>query len=422
MLWPPNLSSGPESGLCNQLYAFIGWVIKASYSTTSPRAIVLPNFTSHDHNGTQQIFADLFEPEAMAASLARVGIDVWWCPGTSGCRREGESLAVGPGGQRRMLSWRQTQLTHGGVLVGWYEYKKFARKRWQLVERLLLSRGGGAVPRLRADFRTSTKPLPAVPADRFAHPDARIEEAVYRGLRPAASIRKRVRDARRRLGLGGPASAGSASRAGTAGFGCVHARIEEDMRREWHLNGAGRPPSLQQILRGMARHPRLHAVRTVFVAVGTAITPADRETLDHGTTSWGAAMRRSTYLKATPWGQRGASAEPSYTEASLVDLEVCRAAEWLVGFSGSTFTRVLARLREVERHDGWVSACPSPSQTVAIPPNSSRQLTHWALCGPPPATTADTADAYRACSFGVCAGPGWGAPTRACTSHQGPCE
>ena len=37
------------------------------------------------------------------------------------------------------------------------------------------------------------------------------------------------------------------------------------------------------------------------------------------------------------------------TEAALVDLEICRGAEWLVGFSGSTFTRVLARLREVEQ-------------------------------------------------------------------------
>ena len=415
MLWPPNLSSGPESGLCNQLYAFIGWVIKANY--TASRAIVLPNFTSHDHNGTQQPFADLFAPEAMAASLARVGIAVWHCPGASGCRREGESLAVGPGGQRKLLSWKQSQLTHGGVLVGWLEYKKFVRKRWQLVERLLLSRDGSARPPQRADFRASTKPLPAVPADRFAHPDAVIEEAVYQGLRPAMVIRKRVRDAKRRLRLGGMAL-------GLAGgYGCVHARIEEDMRREWHLNGAGRPPSLREILAGVARHPQLHTVRTVFVAVGLAITRRDVETLDHGTTGWGATMRRSTHLKATPWGQRGAVAdEPSYTEAAVVDLEVCRDAEWLVGFSGSTFTRVLARLREVERRDGWVSACPVLAQTVYVPPDSSRQLTHWAMCGPPPSKVADTADAYRACSFGVCAGPGWGAPTRACMSHQGPCE
>ena len=37
-------------------------------------ALILPDFTSHDHGGVNEPFARLFDPAPMIASLAEVGI------------------------------------------------------------------------------------------------------------------------------------------------------------------------------------------------------------------------------------------------------------------------------------------------------------------------------------------------------------
>ena len=49
VLRPYTLSSGPESGLCNQLFALIGYVVLARQRG---EALLCPNFTSHDQGGT----------------------------------------------------------------------------------------------------------------------------------------------------------------------------------------------------------------------------------------------------------------------------------------------------------------------------------------------------------------------------------
>ena len=49
-LRPGTLSSGPESGLVNQLFALMGYAVMAH---DRGLALVLPNFTTHDNNGTK---------------------------------------------------------------------------------------------------------------------------------------------------------------------------------------------------------------------------------------------------------------------------------------------------------------------------------------------------------------------------------
>ena len=49
-LRPGTLSSGPESGLVNQLFALMGYAVMAH---DRGLALVLPNFTTHDNNGTE---------------------------------------------------------------------------------------------------------------------------------------------------------------------------------------------------------------------------------------------------------------------------------------------------------------------------------------------------------------------------------
>ena len=52
-LRPATLSSGPESGLVNQLFALMGYAILARRRKA---ILILPNFTSHDHGGTKCVF------------------------------------------------------------------------------------------------------------------------------------------------------------------------------------------------------------------------------------------------------------------------------------------------------------------------------------------------------------------------------
>lgn len=101
----------------------------------------------------------------------------------------------------------------------------------------------------------------------------------------------------------------------------------------------------------------------IFVAVGLAISPADQHRLQRPA-PWGARLARTTQGKAWHRGTRNASA-PSYVDASLVDLMLCREASWLVGWSGSTFSRTLARYQKLDHNQGWYSACPFVDNTPA---------------------------------------------------------
>ena len=62
-LYSHTLTSGPESGLCNMLMALVGYVLLMRPHGFT--ALILPDFTSHDHDGVNEPFARLFDPRPM---------------------------------------------------------------------------------------------------------------------------------------------------------------------------------------------------------------------------------------------------------------------------------------------------------------------------------------------------------------------
>ena len=67
----------------------------------------------------------------------------------------------------------------------------------------------------------------------------------------------------------------------------------------------------------------------------------------------------------------------SYIEAAIIDFEVCRNADWFVGWSGSSFARTLAQFQSHEHGRGWFSACPD-----GLRKSTGREihLRYWGLC------------------------------------------
>lgn len=165
------------------------------------------------------------------------------------------------------------------------------------------------------------------------------------------------------------------------------------MRRWWYYVAKERPLNLSSILDLVGSVPPLRAARTLFVAVGSDVRRSDAMLLESERTPWGARMVR----RATPGDgtghvliggttraaahrvrvgdpphagggddsgdrrgvdggrARGTRADNrsagglTYAEAALVDLRVCRAAEWLVGWPASSFSATLAHMRHLDR-------------------------------------------------------------------------
>ena len=296
-LWPATLSSGPESGLCNQIFALVGWVIIARTHRT---ALILPNWTSHDQGGTDVEFVRLFSAQPFIDSVLRyANVHVF-------------ALEHLP---ETMRTWRPTT-TQGGALAGWRKYKS-------------VSHAGVNI--------------------------SNFEKAVMLGLTPSEAMRKRVDAVKQEL-------VGSSN--ATERYGCLHARIETDMVLSWRVNRAGPPALLRDYLQTMGTVDDITSLKHVFVAVGLAISAADNEHLKQST-PWGARLTRSSAGKAWHRGKRNAS-EASYVEAALVDFTVCREAQWLVAWPGTTFGRTLAAIRVLAGMDdgGWYMVCPAGGRTA----------------------------------------------------------
>ena len=289
LLHPATLTSGPESGLCNQIMALIGYVFiilesrgqqaaqglpcnlrqrfpvgtsacgvmrgisfdcaakgrripnahdtkrKRSFAFTSPlTTLVLPNFTSHDGGGFDVPFTQLYDAGDFAEALAPLGITVR------------ESAVASPDDEH---CWPK-------ALAGWRVFKQFMEDREML---------------------------------NGSHPYQAAESAVYKGLQLSALMKHRVAAAAATMGL---------SR--TAGYGCLHARIERDVLVSWPMVRAGPPPLLMHYLDGMAQWGELRQTKRIFVAVGLAITPQEMDFLDTQSTSWGAQLVRSSSMLKVP--------------------------------------------------------------------------------------------------------------------------
>ena len=320
------LSSGPESGLCNQLYALIGYALIAKRAGSR---LAFPNFTSHDNYGVDERFEVLFELEPFAASLKTIGVDM--------VAQADAPKVASPFTKNPAVGWRPWK---GGKTAGWIAYKQEMRDNHV---------GKGRRGQNNSDVEV-----------------AKVERAVLGGLRPASEVRVRTANIQRQLGSAG------------APYGCLHARIEADMVASQHANRAGAPPSLDHLLDAMERVPAIRGVQTIFVAVGLAISGSDNATLSKPT-RWNATLVRTSTHKAWHRGQRGSS-EASYTLASLVDLSVCRAAAWFVGWPGSTFARTLGWYRQHDRGEGWSAACSVPtlhSPTPEPTPSPTLMTVAW---------------------------------------------
>eukprot|EP00316_Scyphosphaera_apsteinii_P016466 CAMPEP_0119320650 /NCGR_PEP_ID=MMETSP1333-20130426/53019_1 /TAXON_ID=418940 /ORGANISM="Scyphosphaera apsteinii, Strain RCC1455" /LENGTH=374 /DNA_ID=CAMNT_0007327413 /DNA_START=188 /DNA_END=1312 /DNA_ORIENTATION=+ len=310
VLWPHTLSSGPESGLTNQIYALVGYVIITVDSGCS--GLVLPNFTSHDRGGVDVPFAALFQVRPFVNALAAQGVAVY------------ERLSP------------QDDYTRPRVIAGWHKHLNFIKKR-ALLEGV--------------------------------HPFQRFEDAVYKSLHVSRQIREKLEQAKVTAGL-----------KQEQGYGCMHARVEIDIRGSWREVYAGPPPTLAQYFRGMSQFAELRKQKQVFVATGKALARHDDEMLSRPT-DWGAELVRSTGpLKA--WHRsdgKGNLSKPSYIVASLVDMMICREARWFVGWCGSTFARMLAHYHAVDHGRGWFSVCPESTQQSTLQDLHAK----WSLCSDP---------------------------------------
>jgi hypothetical protein len=235
VLHPRPLSSGPESGLVNQLFALVGYALCAHLFDAT---LVLPDFESHDHHGTQLPFATLFEVEPLiealrAANVSAITRDSYGqmraaSNAARGRNRRASANATvatstgtstsGIGTTVVRCGWSCRNVTggagaamvvnvlQGDALLGWRAYKA--------LQRILFLRANVSAPeaaRLRA-----------------------LEASVYRGLQVARAVRESVRQAERTLHLrpstrvgklvpasssnrGGGSSSGSNSTSGSTG-------------------------------------------------------------------------------------------------------------------------------------------------------------------------------------------------------------
>lgn len=141
-LLPWTLSSGPESGLCNQIFALVGYAVLAWQRKA---VLVLPSWASFDNGGASLPYHTLWCESCMISALRSVNVS---------------AVASAPRGTR---VWRPAR-AEGSNLAGWRLYKRGQRS----VERVA------------------------------------IEQAVLLGLQPSEPIRQRVAAARAELRLTAP--------------------------------------------------------------------------------------------------------------------------------------------------------------------------------------------------------------------------
>ena len=191
---------------------------------------------------------------------------------------------------------------------------------------------------------------------REVHP---IEAVVYRALRPSARLLARTQVFMSSIGLGGD-------------YGCVHARIENDMRKWWYHVGRVRPLSMSGILGLLGRVETVRRTSTIFVAVGSDLRSSDEQMLLRKRTPWNSTLARRAVLgdgtgklinSPTAPLQNGSEPELTYIESALVDALVCRGALWFAGWTSSAFTATLAHYRyldhaaEGENGRGYFAYC-----------------------------------------------------------------
>lgn len=335
----PLLFGSPNPGLTNQLFSLVG--ICALANLTSAR-LVLPRFSSSGGpNASTYPFVLLFDVVAFARAL-RGTVDVI------------EGL---PDSKHNDDHWRSFGL---GSDRGWFLYKAIAI---------------------------------AFPPERDARHGLfrQLEARVLRGLRPSAFMRNHADRLQPQLKLRPRHHPASVSPSlgdiqQPAGYGCIHPRIEKDMLKAVRFNRAGPPPPLSSYLAAewAQRFPFIRTAQRVFVPLSLDLRRDDERRLRRPT-GWNASIVRTMTLTRTSaaWAEHEVEHEaaptaaptptptPSpttstpHTLAALLDLMICREADWFMGWSGSTYSRLLGfyQMQRHRRAHAFLVACPPPVVT-----------------------------------------------------------
>ena len=310
VLRPHTLLRGcPNAGLTNQIFSLVGCLVLASLSRAT---MVVPALSGGVGSGVELPFADVFDARHLTRALR----------GWVHLLHAGDELT--PGSSVHDLTSDR----------GWFVYKAMSTA-----------------------FGANDDDAPSRDLLR------RIELRVLMALRPSRAVRDRAAALARQLGLGGGADGGG-------GFGCVHTRLERDMLRSVRFNRAGEPPALEAYLSPAwaALYPEaVLGSRTVFVPVGLNLRVSDEKKLRQPTV-WNASIARTMLLTRRPsathasTGHAGSRTQHTPatcdTMAALVDFTICRNASWFVGWSGSTYARLLGLYQKLDAGRGWFVACP----------------------------------------------------------------
>lgn len=326
----PLLFASPNPGLTNQIFALVGCCVLANL--TSAR-LALPRFSSGGSaggaNATTYPFARLFDVAAFVRAM-RGAVDVI---------------------EQDTSETNRTRAFALGSDRGWFVYKAVAL----------------AFPPDR-DLRYSL----------FRHLEARV----LNGLRPSAFMRKRADLVQVKLKLRSP-----------DGYGCIHPRIERDMLKAVRFNRAGSPPPLSSYFAAdwARRYSFVGATHRIFVPLSLDLRRDDERRLRRPT-GWNASIVRTMGLtrSSTVWADHEAALSPPgaallpyssqaastpHTLASLLDMIICRHANWFMGWSGSTYSRLLGfyQTQETRRAHAFLVACPPPVATCHAHERTSAQ-------------------------------------------------
>jgi len=292
-------------GLVNQIFSLQVLVMHAKQLRA---AVVAPEFGSHIAGNSMgvkapkprsQSFHELFEFDCVAVELRKQGVVL---------------LREQPTGVKLIKPFPKEKLAQSILLKQYSKYKATA------------SGYTGPV-------------FPGGPPLAVAR---ELEDAVYRGLHPSSRLLQRVH-----LVLARPELR-------EMRYGCVHARIENDMRRWWYHVAKLRPLSMADILNLLSTVETIRRTPTIFVAVGSDLRQSDESLLSRNRTPWDARLIR----RVTPGDESGhllrksgGDEDPSlltYVEASLIDYIICRSAAWFAGWPSSSFGASLAHYRYLD--------------------------------------------------------------------------
>ncbi|KAL3893531.1 MAG: hypothetical protein SGPRY_014166 [Prymnesium sp.] len=322
-------------GLFNQLWS-LQTLVRDAYDTRRP--LILPSFESHLPSEAMGIkrtranapsiltFDRLFSFDCFAASLREHGVVVLLDPPPSPAR------FVAP-----LNSSKQ-----GSRLV----IKLFTKYTQHLDDRL-----HGRTP---------------------PHP---IEDVVYAALRPSRRLSLKV------------ASFLNSSGLAAHPYGCVHARIENDMRRWWYHVGRVKPLSFAAIAELVGSVRALQDTKAIFVAVGSDIRGVDEEALSRGVSPWNATLVRrkrrgdasGSIVNSAAGGEEDSL---TYAESALVDASLCRSASWFAGWTSSSFSATLAHYRLLDEPGGrggtYYAYCGAPRPSIGL--RHARGVVHMHTC------------------------------------------